>query len=331
MMTRKYSPPWWAKNPHIQTILPVLTKVDRPQLERERLELDDGDFIDLDWQGTPQTDQVIVVIIHGLEGSSASHYARRILAECKTQKRCAVVHHHRSCSGELNRLARGYHSGDTQDIQATLMLLKQRYPDSPLLAVGYSLGGNVLIKYQGEQQEKSLIDRAVAISAPLHLAACAKRLENGFSKVYQSYLIKQLKEKMIAKLSTPALRSLMPIGKAEIEQLTTFHAFDDKITAPLHGFNGVDDYYHRANGLPYLSKIQKPTLVIHAKDDPFMSHAVIPTNDQLAALVEYELHENGGHVGFIEGGTPWRPHYYIEKRILSFLTSHLNQPENTPC
>ncbi|WP_372034989.1 hydrolase [Shewanella sp. 10N.286.45.A1] len=324
MIRRKFSPPWWARNPHIQTILPVLTKVDRPQLERERLELSDGDFIDLDWQGKPKPNQAIVIIVHGLEGSSSSHYARRILAACKAQQLCAVVHHHRSCSGELNRLVRGYHSGDTQDIQQTLSQLKQRYPGSPLLAVGYSLGGNVLVKYQGEQQEKSLLERAVAVSAPLHLAACAKRLEKGFSKVYQSYLIKQLQEKMLGKVSTPALQPLMPIGKAEIEQLTTFYAFDDKITAPLHGFNDVDDYYHRASGLPYLSQIQKPTLVIHAKDDPFMTHAVIPTNEQLAEQVEYELHDNGGHVGFIEGGLPWRPRYYIEKRILSFLTAQID-------
>lgn len=325
MIRQKFSPPWWARNPHIQTILPVLTKVDRPQLERERLELNDGDFIDLDWQGKPKLKQAIIIVVHGLEGSSSSHYARRILAACKEQQLCAVVHHHRSCSGELNRLVRGYHSGDTQDIQQTLIQLKQRYPESPLLAVGYSLGGNVLVKYQGELQEKSLLERAVAVSAPLHLAACAKRLEKGFSKVYQSYLIRQLQEKMLGKVSTPALQPLMPIGKAEIEQLTTFYAFDDKITAPLHGFKGVDDYYHRASGLPYLSQIQKPTLVIHAKDDPFMTHAVIPTQEQLAEQVEYELHDNGGHVGFIEGGSPWRPRYYIENRILSFLTSHIDK------
>ncbi|ACJ27573.1 Alpha/beta hydrolase fold protein [Shewanella piezotolerans WP3] len=325
MIRQKFSPPWWARNPHIQTILPVLTKVDRPQLERERLELNDGDFIDLDWQGKPKLKQAIIIVVHGLEGSSSSHYARRILAACKEQQLCAVVHHHRSCSGELNRLVRGYHSGDTQDIQQTLIQLKQRYPESPLLAVGYSLGGNVLVKYQGELQEKSLLERAVAVSAPLHLAACAKRLEKGFSKVYQSYLIRQLQEKMLGKVSTPALQPLMPIGKAEIEQLTTFYAFDDKITAPLHGFKGVDHYYHRASGLPYLSQIQKPTLVIHAKDDPFMTHAVIPTQEQLAEQVEYELHDNGGHVGFIEGGSPWRPRYYIENRILSFLTSHIDK------
>ena len=113
----------------------------------------------------------------------------------------------------------------------------------------------------------------------------------------------------------------MPINKSDIEQLKTFYLFDDKITAPLHGFTDVDDYYTRASGLPYLSQITKPTLVIHAKDDPFMTNAVIPTPQQLSAQVQYELHDNGGHVGFIEGGSPWRPQYYLEKRVLNFLTS----------
>ncbi|WOT07038.1 hydrolase [Shewanella youngdeokensis] len=319
-MTKQFSPPWWASNPHVQTILPLLTKIERPQLVRERLELADGDFIDLDWQGKPSTGHPIVVILHGLEGNADSHYVRRILAACKAQHLCAVVHHHRSCSGEPNRLVRGYHSGDTQDIHTTVLKIKQRYPDSPLLAVGYSLGGNVLVKYQGEQQALSLIERAVAVSAPLQLAACAKRLESGFSTVYQRYLLKQLQDKMLAKLSTTAIAPLMPVNKVDIGQLTTFKAFDDKITAPLHGFDGVDDYYHQASGLPYLTEIAKPTLIIHAKDDPFMTYAVIPTKEQLSTYVEYELHDKGGHVGFIEGGTPWSPRYYIENRILSFLT-----------
>ncbi|MGS0689541.1 hydrolase [Shewanella sp. 30m-9] len=320
-MKPTFSPPWWAKNPHVQTILPALTKVDRPQLDRERLELSDGDFIDLDWQGTPENHRAILVIIHGLEGSAESHYARRILTASKAIGLCAVVHHHRSCSGELNRLARGYHSGDTQDLQTTLQHLKAHHPNSPLLAVGYSLGGNVLVKYQGEQQQQSLIDKAVAISAPLQLGSCANRLEKGFSKVYQSYLIKQLQQKMRGKLSRPELAAVMPINHKDIEQLNTFYAFDDKITAPLHGFNDVEDYYTRASGLPYLSLIAKPTLVIHAKDDPFMTDAVIPSNNQLSNQVQYELHDNGGHVGFINGGSPWRPKYYLEQRVLNFLTS----------
>ena len=323
-MPTTFSPPWWAKSPHVQTILPVLTKVDKPVLRRQRLELTDGDFIDLDWQGEPKSGEAIVVLVHGLEGSALSHYARRMLQTCVEHKLAAVVHHHRSCSGEPNRLARSYHSGDTQDLQNTLLSLRAKYPKSPLLAVGYSLGGNVLSKYQGEYQDQSLIERAVVVSAPLQLSACAKRLENGFSKVYQSHLIKQLQRKVIEKLQHPQIGELMPLSLEDVGKLTTFYAFDHNVTAPLHGFSGVDDYYTRASGLPYLQNITKPTLVIHAKDDPFMTDDVIPAPGHLSAHVEYELHANGGHVGFIEGGSPWRPKYYLERRIMQFL---LGEPQ----
>ena len=318
IMSSSFRPPWWAKSPHFQTIIPVLTKVAGLPLQRERLELEDGDFIDLDWLKAPIPGKPLLVILHGLEGSADSHYIRRLLRECQKQGLAAVVHHHRGCSGEDNRLARSYHSGDTADISHSLQTLKQRYPHSPLLAVGYSLGGNVLAKYQGEFAEKSLLSRAAVVSAPLALASCAKRLEKGFSKVYQSYLIRQLQQKMLLKLERG--NSQLPLNGEAIKRLNTFYDFDHQVTAPLHGFNGVDDYYQKASALPLLSKIAKPTLILHAADDPFMTDAVIPSLAHLPACVEYELHANGGHVGFIEGGTPWRPRYYLEQRLLRYLT-----------
>ncbi len=315
----EFTPPWWAQNPHIQTILPVLTKVPKPLLTRQRLELDDGDFLDLDWLRHPIQGEPIVVLMHGLEGSAESHYARRLLQMLATRNSCGLVHHHRSCSGETNRLARSYHSGETQDIQTTLTMLKQEFPQSPIYAVGYSLGGNVLTKYLGEQQQASLIEAAVVVSAPLQLAACATRIKQGFSRVYQNYLIKQLQQKVYDKLSIANIGPQMPLTQNEVAKLTTFHQFDDRVTAPLHGFNGVDDYYTRASGLPYLSQITTPTLVIHAKDDPFMNDEVIPQQDELSPAVMYELHNYGGHVGFIDGGTPLKPRFYLEKRIIHFL------------
>ncbi|MBO2686499.1 hydrolase [Shewanella algae] len=317
-MSSSFRPPWWARSPHFQTIIPVLTKVAGLPLRRERLELEDGDFIDLDWFKTPTPGKPLLVILHGLEGSADSHYIRRLLRECQKLELAAVVHHHRGCSGEDNRLARSYHSGDTADISHSLQTLKQRYPHSPLLAVGYSLGGNVLAKYQGEFADKSLLSRAAVVSAPLALASCAKRLEKGFSKVYQSYLIRQLQQKMLLKLERG--NSQLPLNGEAIKRLNTFYDFDHQVTAPLHGFNGVDDYYQRASALPLLGKIAKPTLILHAADDPFMTDAVIPSLEHLPACVEYELHANGGHVGFIEGGTPWQPRYYLEQRLLRYLT-----------
>ncbi|MCL1079534.1 hydrolase [Parashewanella spongiae] len=328
MKNTAFKPVWWARNSHIQTILPLLTKVKSPALTRQRLNTHDGDFVDLDWLSQPERNKPIVVIIHGLEGSAQSHYARRMLMACQQQSICAVVHHHRSCSGEPNQLARSYHSGDTQDVTGTLKFINDTYPNSPIWAVGYSLGGNVLCKYLGEKQSQSLIQRAVIISAPLQLNACAKRLESGFSKVYQSYLIKQLQQKTINKITHPILGEHMPISKNEVSALRTFYQFDDKVTAPLHGFAGVDDYYHRASGLPFIANIAVPTLIIHAQDDPFMTADVIPNPEQLSPLVEYELQPYGGHVGFIQGGKPWRPNFYLEPRVLNFLSCNKNDSNN---
>ena len=319
-MRRSFSPPWWAKNPHVQTILPVFTKVESPALLRQRLELSDGDFIDLDWLGDPNTAGSIVVILHGLEGSSDSHYVRRLLRECHRLGLCAVVHHHRGCSGEANRLARSYHSGDTHDISHTLLYLQQHFTRAKLHAVGYSLGGNVLAKYLGEQQDDSAIDRAVVVSAPLQLSACAKRLEKGFSTLYQWHLIKQLRQKATDKITNRTLINQTDISLKQVRTLKTFYQFDHQVTAPLHGFEGVDDYYAKASGLGFLSKIKRPTLVIHAADDPFMNADVIPSGSQLCADVTYELHQHGGHVGFIDGGTLFKPRFYLEQRIIDFLT-----------
>ncbi|SIS90755.1 hypothetical protein SAMN05421760_10792 [Neptunomonas antarctica] len=317
---RPFSPPWWAKNPHVQTILPVLTKVESPALSRQRLELSDGDFIDLDWLGDPCNASSIVVILHGLEGSSDSHYVRRLLRDCYRSGLCAVVHHHRGCSGEANRLARSYHSGDTQDISATLAYLQQHFPQAKLNAVGYSLGGNVLAKYLGELHDNSAIDRAVVVSAPLQLSACAKRLEKGFSTLYQWHLIKQLRQKATDKFNNRTIVNQAAITLKQVCTLKTFYQFDHQVTAPLHGFEGADDYYAKASGLGYLSKINRPTLVIHAADDPFMNADVIPSASQFSADVTYELHQHGGHVGFIDGGTLFKPRFYLEQRIIHFLT-----------
>lgn len=314
-----FASPQWAKNPHIQTILPSIRPIPSIPLRRERMELADGDFIDLDWLDAGEQPKRIVVAFHGLEGSSDSPYVKRLLKCCSDHNVCSVVHHHRSCSGENNRLARSYHSGETGDIQTTLLHLRALYPEAQIDAVGYSLGGNALAKYLGEQKGSALVDRAVIVSAPLQLSACAKRLEGGFSTIYQSYLIKKLQRKTTEKLSNPKLRDAMPLDSEAVKQLKTFYQFDDKVTAPLHGFSDVHDYYAQCSGLQFLSSIVTPTLIIHAADDPFMTDDAIPTPDQLSECVTYELYPHGGHVGFISGGTPMRPKFFLEARIADFL------------
>ncbi|MBV7316287.1 hydrolase [Shewanella sp. NIFS-20-20] len=314
-MSMNFTPPWWAKSPHIQTMLPLLAAPASLSLMRQRLELADGDFIDLDWLNYDRRHQGVLLLLHGLEGNSQSHYIKRVLHQCQRLGRCAVVHHHRSCSGEPNRLARSYHSGDTYDLRHTLAHIRQQSRSTNLYACGYSLGGNMLAKYLGEAGRDSQITRAVVVSAPLHLAACAQRLQRGFSRVYQAHLLKRLRHKTQQKISQHALAMTIK----QVQTLTNFYQFDHQVTAPLHGFASADDYYQRASGIGFLDTITTPTLIVHAQDDPFMTAAVIPTNTQLSKHVQYELHPHGGHVGFINGGTPWKPTFYLEKRILSFL------------
>jgi len=311
--------PKWAKNRHVQTILPTILQGPSMPLRRERIELADGDFIDLDWLNAGDQPKRIVVVFHGLEGSSKSPYVRRLMKRCSDHGVSSVVHHHRSCSGENNRLARSYHSGETGDMQKTLLHIRGLYPAAHIDAVGYSLGGNALAKYLGEQQEASLVDRAVIVSAPLQLSACAKRLEGGFSTIYQRRLIKQLHRKTAEKLGNPKLRDSMPLDADKVRHLKTFYDFDDQVTAPLHGFDDVHDYYQKCSGMQFLSSVMMPTLIMHAADDPFMTDAVIPMPEELSEQVSYELYAHGGHVGFISGGSPLRPRFFLEERIASYL------------
>ena len=316
---KQFSTPQWAKNPHLQTILPTILPTPSLALRRERMELADGDFIDLDWLDANEQPKRIVVAFHGLEGSSNSPYVKRLMKICIERKVCSVVHHHRGCSGENNRLARSYHSGETSDMRNTLLHLRSLNPDAHIDAVGYSIGGNALAKYLGEQKEASLVNRAVIVSAPLQLSACAQRLEGGFSSIYQRRLIKLLQRKTTEKLTNPKLRDVMPLDPDQVKQLKTFYDFDDKVTAPLHGFADVHDYYAQCSGLQFLTSITIPTLIIHAADDPFMTDEVIPKPEQLSKHVTYELYPHGGHVGFISGGSPFRPKFFLEDRIADYL------------
>ncbi|TKB48047.1 hydrolase [Ferrimonas sediminicola] len=316
-MTGPFTPSLWWRNPHLQTIWPLMVRPAPLPLTRQRFTLDDGDFLQLDWLNR-NAEGPLYLILHGLEGGADSHYVRRMLHRLNARNACALVMHQRSCGGELNRLPRTYHSGETADLGQLLSHLTQRFGSRPILAVGYSLGGNLLCKYLGERGEASLIRRAVAVSPPLDLAACARRMERGFSRLYQHHLLTRLRGKIRQKLNGPHA-SAMPIDLEECDRLTTFYQFDHRVTAPLHGFDGADDYYRRASGKQFLKGVRTPLLVLHAADDPFMTAAVIPAPHELAASVTLELCPFGGHVGFISGGPLWRPTFYLEPRALSFL------------
>ena len=314
MVNSDFVPAWWLKHPHLQTLWPALCRA-RPNvtLDRERLELADGDFVDLDW--TRASTQRIALILHGLEGSSRSHYARGMLAALERRGWRAGVLHFRGCSGSLNRLARNYHSGDTADLAFVVARIRERWPGAPLAIIGYSLGGNVLLKWLAERKQTAPVAAAVAVSVPFSLGAVATRLERGASRIYQWRLLSDLKRKMRRKLKARPL----PLSLADVETGTTFWGFDDRVTAPLHGFADAATYYREASCGPTLRDIARPTLIIHALDDPFMVERVIPAANALSPQVRIELSQNGGHVGFIGGGVPGRPRYWLEERIPRFL------------
>ena len=311
--------PWWLKSTHLQTMFGTVFR-RRPVigLRRERIELADGDFLDLDW--TPGAHGPVVLLLHGLEGSSDSPYVRGMLETIHAHGWRGVVMHFRGCSGMPNRLARSYHSGDTGDLSEIVGRLEAREDVTQIAVVGYSLGGNVLLKWLGEQGPGAPIVAAVAVSVPYTLSLAADRLAMGVSRIYQRRLIADLRAKLGRKFS----RGASPIDLDLAGSSRNFWEFDDRVTAPLHGFDDVHDYYNRSSSRQYLAGIRVPTLMLHAEDDPFMTPEVLPTRDELSADVQLEVSTAGGHVGFVHGKLPWRPRYWLEERIPKFLKSHID-------
>ncbi len=286
-------------------------------LAPERLELPDGDFLDLCF--TPEPGTALVVVLHGLEGSAHSAYALATLAAVRRHGWQGVLMHFRGCSGVPNRLPRSYHSGETGDLAYLIAILRARHPQLPLGAVGYSLGGNVLLKYLGERGGGSGLAGAVAVSVPFELDKAARRLERGFSRLYQWFLVGKLRAKTARKFAT--MRS--PIDLSRLDAFCTFRAFDHNVTAPLHGFESAEEYYSRSSSRQYLRRIATPTLIVHASDDPFMTPDAVPTRAELALSVELDLQIQGGHVGFVSGLVPGRPAYWLDERIPAFLNTVL--------
>jgi predicted alpha/beta-fold hydrolase len=278
-------------------------------MRRERIELADGDFIDIDWG--PQHDGPVVLLLHGLEGSIRSHYAAGLMHSLGNRGFQVALMNFRGCSGEPNRLPRGYHSGDTGDLDALVTLLHDRLPERMLFAVGISLGGNVLLKWLGEHPSQDRVQAAVAVSVPFELNKAALRLQSGVSRLYQAHLLKKLRRSTRAK----ANRMPMPIAVDQLDRLSSFRAFDDRVTAPLHGFAGVDDYYRRSSSRQFLKRIRTPTVILHALDDPFMTPDSVPRRDELGPGVTLELSRRGGHVGFVGGRWPWQARYWLDERI----------------
>ncbi len=314
-----FKPAWWLPGPHLQTLWPTLCRreIKHIKLKRERIELTDGDFVDLDW--TEEKDAPLVLVLHGLEGSVHSPYAKGMLHAIEQQGWRGVFMHFRGCSGEMNRHARLYHSGDTEDVAKIITLLKKRRQNQSIAAIGFSLGGNVLLKWLGELGKNTPLSAAVAISVPFDLSKTAIRIQQGFSRVYDQYFVRTLCKKVRNKFkSQPA-----PIKLSILDELRSLREFDDKITAPLHGFMNAEDYYQKSSCRQFLKNITVPTLLLQAKDDPFMTEDILPHSSELSPSVKLELTEQGGHVGFVGGSLPWRAEYWLEQRAPQFLANYL--------
>lgn len=318
-----FVPAWWCRSRHAQTAWGALARRRVLPTTRERFITADGDFVDVDWlaalaaPGAP-----LVLVLHGLEGSSRSHYVTGLLHRAARRGWRAAALNFRSCSGELNRLPRFYHSGDTSDLDELVKRLLAREPGMAITVVGVSLGGNVLLKWLGERGSDvpAALCGAVGISVPFDLEACARVLEHGVGKyIYSASFLKSMRAKVVAKAAAhPDF-----VDVAAVIRARTFAEYDRAVTAPLHGFADELDYWRRASSGPYLPRITRPTLLINALDDPFVPPHALPTLDTLPAHVRAEFTPRGGHGGFIQGRWPWRADSWAEDRALQFLATQL--------
>ncbi len=302
----KYSAPFWLPSGHLQTIYPA-TCIAKPavRFRRERWEAPDGDFVDVDFvDGQPG--QPLVVLFHGLEGSSDSHYARALMADVAARGWSGAVPHFRGCSGEPNRAPRFYHSGDAAEIDWIVRRLHGRC-SGRFYAAGVSLGGNALLRWLGESQHQAdFVDAACAVSAPLDLAQGGVSLSSGFNMIYTRMFLQTLKPKCIAKLKQfPGLHAARDL-----------YAFDNVVTAPLHGYRNTDDYWDRASAKHVLDDITVPTLVLNARNDPFLPGRHLPQRAAPNVVLDYPA--EGGHVGFAVGGLPGKLHW-LPQRLIHFM------------
>jgi predicted alpha/beta-fold hydrolase len=320
----RFTPAIGLGNPHLQTLWgPLWRKTVHVQRQRERMWLADGDFLDMDWHGPHDAHAPVVLVLHGLTGSSNSPYVAGLQQAMAKLGWASVGLNWRGCSGEPNLLPRSYHSGATEDLVAVIAHLKALRPLAPLYAVGYSLGGNILLKHLGESGLGSELQGAVAVSVPFRLDQCADRIGQGFSKVYQRHFmramvgyIKDKQQRFQHEGMSEGLAELAALGS--LENMRTFWDFDGRVTAPLNGFADAHDYYRRASSRYFLGAIRTPTLLIQALDDPFVFKHSLPDAAELSASTEFDLQSKGGHVGFVDGSVA-KPTYYLERRIPQWL------------
>ena len=316
---RGYRAPRWLPGGHAQTIYPYYLPRPAVLYRRERLQAPDGDVWDFDWVDAEPADDgtPLVVLFHGLEGDSGSHYARTVMAHSHALGWRGVIPHFRGCGGELNHRPRAYHSGDHEEVGAMLAAIRARVPaPTPIHAVGVSLGGSALLNWLGRAgaAAAATVTRAAAVSAPLDLTAAGQAIDRGLNRIYARHFLSTL----IPKSRAMAARHPGLLDPARLDRIRSMFDFDEVVTAPLHGFAGALDYWRRASCKPWLPQIARPTLVLNARNDPFVPGASLPTAAEAGAAVVLELPEGGGHVGFLQGPFPGRLDW-LARRLLEFL------------
>lgn len=320
-----YRPAWWVPGAHAQTLWGKFFRRARvPDVKRVRWETPDNDFIDLYRLGGP-AEAPRLFFLHGLEGTIRSHYVAGFFREAKRRRWSADLLIFRGCGDEPNRAARFYHSGETTDLAFAVERVIAESPDTPLLLAGVSLGGNVLLKYLGERGSRvpREVVAAATVSVPYDLERGARFIGAGFSRVYDRHFLRTLRRKALEKLERyPGL-----FDRRALDHARTLEEFDDAVTAPVHGFMNAHDYYSRSSGLRWLAAIRVPTLLLSARDDPFLPVSVLDDVQQMASQnpeLSLEFTAHGGHAGFVSGTWPWQPCYYAEWRVCEFLASKLS-------
>ncbi len=320
-----FRPAWWLPGPHLPTIYGKLVRRVSDAHERiERWDTGDGDAISVARLDAPDPDAPLLTIFHGLEGTVRSKYAQGLMHEARRRGWSAALLVWRTCDGRIPDAPRMYHSGETTDADLFVRRLVAERPGRPLLMTGVSLGGNVLLKWLGERADTvpHEVRAAAAISAPFDLAAGSRHLEQGFSRVYSRHFVRGLRRKAFAALQRhPSL----PVDRARVAQAQTFYEFDDAFTAPVHGFDGAEDYYRRSSSLGFLDRVRVPTLLHSAVDDPFLPPRVLDQVREVATRTD-TLHisftPRGGHVGWVSG-SPLRPVFDMEPRVTNWLAERL--------
>tara|TARA_R110000868_G_scaffold380784_1_gene646901 strand:+ start:76908 stop:77885 length:978 start_codon:yes stop_codon:yes gene_type:complete len=318
IVTSKFIPAKGLAGCHRQTVLPSILnpKVDFVP-ERERLIMPDGDAVEFDWVNEVG-DGPIVIMLHGMAGSIESSYIRGLTRQLIAHNWRGLMMYYRGHGEDSTVSDRSYHLGDTLPLNTLVFDLHKRFPNTPLFLIGFSMGGNVTLKWLGEAGKNAPITAAVAVSTPFDLRMSAHHIRYGSGKFYQWYLLSELHDHLKDKYKDKEA----PFDFDEVGKSASFWEFDDKVTAPINGFKDAADYYDQSSSRQFMRNIAVPTLCINALDDPFMPPEVIPDEYEISEHITIEVSEHGGHVGFVSG-TWHHPEFWLERRIPEFIAQHL--------